>query len=122
MTFLPNGRLLILTANPLLEDYCNLTPSSLLPLTYSEIFKKACSKVIIFYIHRKILSPRPHRDVFWQFLFWWIYYCHSSKSTGKETGKTHLCALNRALIVLSVKITLYHLFRCQKPKYLAIID
>ena len=85
--------LLILTANPLLEDYCNLTPSSLLPLTYSEIFKKACSKVIIFYIHRKILSPRPHRDVFWQFLFWWIYYCHSSKSTGKENGKMHLYAL-----------------------------
>ena len=20
----------------------------------------------------------------------WIYYCHSSKSTGKETGKTYL--------------------------------
>ena len=25
--------------------------------------------------------------------FRWIYYCHSSKSTEKETGKTHLCAL-----------------------------
>ena len=25
--------------------------------------------------------------------FWWIYYCHSSKSTEKETGKTHLCAV-----------------------------
>ena len=24
--------------------------------------------------------------------FRWIYYCHSSKSTGKETGKMHLCA------------------------------
>ena len=22
-----------------------------------------------------------------------IYYCHSSKSTGKKTGKTHLCVL-----------------------------
>ena len=25
--------------------------------------------------------------------FRWIYYCHSSKSAGKETGKTHLCAV-----------------------------
>ena len=33
-----------------------------------------------------------HRGVFCQFPFRWIYYCHSSKSTGKETGKTHLCA------------------------------
>ena len=39
-------------------------------------------------------------DFFWsiqfcQFPFGWIYYCHSSKSIGKETGKTHLCALWR---------------------------
>ena len=34
-----------------------------------------------------------HRGAFCQFPFWWIYYFHSSKSTGKETGKTHLCAL-----------------------------
>ena len=34
-----------------------------------------------------------HRGAFCQFPFRWIYYCHSSKSTGKETGKTHLCAL-----------------------------
>ena len=34
-----------------------------------------------------------HRGAFCQFLFRWIYYCHSSKSTGKETGKTHLCAV-----------------------------
>ena len=32
-----------------------------------------------------------HRVAFCQFPFWWIYYCYSSKSTGKETGKTHLC-------------------------------
>ena len=25
--------------------------------------------------------------------FWWIYYYGSNKSTGKETGKMHLCAL-----------------------------
>ena len=33
------------------------------------------------------------RGAFCQFPFWWIYYCHSSESTGKETGKKHLCAL-----------------------------
>ena len=26
--------------------------------------------------------------------FWWIYHCHRSKSTGKKTGKTHLCMGN----------------------------
>ena len=35
-----------------------------------------------------------HRGAFYKFPFRWIYYCHSSKSTGKETGKTHLCALH----------------------------
>ena len=38
-----------------------------------------------------------HRGAFCQFLFRWIYYCHISKSTGKETGKTHFCALYRVL-------------------------
>ena len=41
-----------------------------------------------------VSSPTPlHKGAFFQFLFRWIHYCHSSKSTGKETGKTHLCAL-----------------------------
>ena len=30
-----------------------------------------------------------------QFLFRWIHYCLSSKSIGKETDKTHLCAVAR---------------------------
>ena len=34
-----------------------------------------------------------HRGALCQFPFRWIYYCHRSKSTGKETGKTHLCAV-----------------------------
>ena len=34
-----------------------------------------------------------HRGAFCQFSFRWIYYCHNSKSTGKETAKTHLCGL-----------------------------
>ena len=38
-------------------------------------------------------SSTVHRGAFCQFPFRWIYYCHSSKSTGKETGKKHLCAV-----------------------------
>ena len=34
-----------------------------------------------------------HRGAFCQFPFRWIYYCHSSKSTGKETDKMHLCGV-----------------------------
>ena len=30
---------------------------------------------------------------FCQFPFRWIYYCGSNKSTGKQTGKMHLCTL-----------------------------
>ena len=36
-------------------------------------------------------SNGVHRGAFWQFPFRWIYYCHSTNSTGKETGKMHLC-------------------------------
>ena len=36
-----------------------------------------------------------HRGAFCQFTFRWIYYCHNSKSTGKKTGKRHLCAVSR---------------------------
>ena len=42
-------------------------------------------RVVSFYFHT------VHRDAFCQFPFRWIYYCHSSKSTGKETGKMHFC-------------------------------
>ena len=34
-----------------------------------------------------------HRGAFCQFPFRWIHYYGSNKSSGKETGKTHLCAL-----------------------------
>ena len=37
--------------------------------------------------------PTMHRGAFCQFPFRWIYYCHISKSTGKESGKTNLCAM-----------------------------
>ena len=35
-----------------------------------------------------------HRGAFCQFLFRWIYYYGSNKSTGKETCKPHLCAVH----------------------------
>ena len=38
-----------------------------------------------------------HRGALCRFPFRWIYYWHSCKSTGKETGKTHLCALMHLL-------------------------
>ena len=38
--------------------------------------------------------PKPmRRGVFCQFRFRWIYYYGSNESTGKETEKTHLCAV-----------------------------
>jgi hypothetical protein len=48
------------------------------------------AKVYIFY---RILIDTLQRGAFCQFSFRWIYYCRSSKSTGKESGKTNLCAL-----------------------------
>ena len=38
-------------------------------------------------------SEAVHRGAFRQFIFRWIYYYGSNESTGKKTGKTHLCAL-----------------------------
>ena len=40
-----------------------------------------------------VVLPLVHRSAFCQFSFRWIYYCHSSKSTGKETEKMHLCVV-----------------------------
>ena len=40
-----------------------------------------------------LIQNTVHRGTFCQFSFRWIHSCHSSKSTGNETGKTHLCAL-----------------------------
>ena len=66
-----------------------------------------------------------HRGAFCQFRFRWIYYYGSNKSTGEETGKTHLCALvEQALLMFSLvsrkflamrNITLYSVF-AQKIK------
>jgi hypothetical protein len=43
--------------------------------------------------YRMVANSRLHRGAFYKFLFRWIHYCHSSKSTGKESGKMHLCGL-----------------------------
>ena len=48
-----------------------------------------------------IASLSVHRGAFCQFLFLWIYYYGSNKFTGKETGKMHLCAVGRAIVVKS---------------------
>ena len=56
---------------------------------------------------QKLYFGTLHRGAFCQFPFRRIYYCHSSKSTGKETGKTHLCALCRVQIKI---LTINHFF------------
>ena len=44
-----------------------------------------------------------HRGAFCQFPFRWIYYCHSSsKSTGKETGKTQNSAVVYRADILTI--------------------
>ena len=39
------------------------------------------------------MATTVHRGAFCQFPFRWIYYYGSNESTGKEIGKTHLCAV-----------------------------
>ena len=53
-----------------------------------------CWKSAVHFIRRPIAGV--HRGAFCQFLFRWIYYYDSNKSTGKETGKTHLCGVSWA--------------------------
>ena len=46
-----------------------------------------------------------HRGPFCKFPFRLIYYYGSNKSTGKDTGKTHLCALVQLIILWSMYTT-----------------
>ena len=61
--------------------------------------------------------PTLHRGVFCQFPFRWIYYYGSYKSTGKESGKTHICALvwliNHSFFVFQyyISVSLFILFK-----------
>ena len=56
------------------------------------------------YCHEDCLFTSLHRGAFCQFPFRWIYYYGSNKSTGKETDKTHLCALQRVEMVQKLKM------------------
>ena len=65
--------------------------SSILPINCSQdflTFNKMVSALTLF-------PPTLHRGAFCQFPFRWVHYYGSNESTGKETGKTHLCALGR---------------------------
>ena len=64
-----------------------------------------------------IYVPTPHRGAFCPFLFWWIYYCHSSKYTGKKTDKTHLCAPHHFCDIF-VKLSIPHSFRSWNFAYI----
>ena len=47
----------------------------------------------IYWYHLTSVTPLQ-RGALCQFPFRWIYYYGSNKSTGKETAKTHICALH----------------------------
>ena len=48
----------------------------------------------VFVYNRGSINATALSGAFGQFTFRWIYYCHSSKSTKKETGKMHLCVVH----------------------------
>ena len=68
----------------------------LCPLTKSWLSERklfpCCCCPELHYLKMRV-DTALHRGAFWHFPFRWIYYCRSSKPIGKETGKTHLCAL-----------------------------
>ena len=53
----------------------------------------------VFFTHApRRAAPRRaslHKGAFCQFTFQWIHYYDSNKSTGLETGKSHLCAMSK---------------------------
>ena len=64
------------------------------------------SKVYGFIFEFSFISA--HRGVICHFLFRRIYYCHNSKSTGKKTGKTHLCAVVDTWLWHSAVVITHH--------------
>ena len=66
-----------------------------------------CSRRLPLHYHRDSV----HRGAFYQFPFRWIYYYGSNKSTGKETGKTHLCALYYSSLCEIAFELRYHLLK-----------
>ena len=58
------------------------------------IFLKLLSRAtLLIAIRKKVHVYTLHRGAFCQFHFRWFYYYGRSKSNGKETDKTHCCAL-----------------------------
>ena len=45
-------------------------------------------------LRHSIYIRTVHRGAFCQFSFRWIHYYGSNKSTGLETGKSHICAVS----------------------------
>ena len=68
----------------------------LVPSTYL-VSAKRLRNHFIFLIHCTH-NTGLHMGAICQFLVYWIYYCHSSKSTGKKADKLHLCALHTAYL------------------------
>ena len=56
--------------------------------------KIGCMSLLFLPFFHWSLEHATHRGAFCQFPFRWIYYYDGNKSTGKETGKTHLCAVS----------------------------
>ena len=74
-------------------NFSNLHMSyGLIQKCWLNTIRSSKSKVHPMDLHYTGYTP-VHRGAFYQFPFRWIYYYGSNKSTGKETGKTHLCAL-----------------------------
>ena len=72
-------------------------------------FNLAWKAAILIITSHKTLSTQPlHRGAFCKFPFRSIYYCHSSKSTGMETGKMHLGALCNTQESWSKYISYFH--------------
>ena len=60
-------------------------------------------------------GPPFHRGAFCQFPLGWFYYYGINKSTGKQTGKMHFCAVGYLLICSycnATKNDFKHYFYC----------
>ena len=54
--------------------------------------------VLIINFDRFLVLHTVHTGVIYQFFVRWILYCHCDKSTGRKTGKSHLCAVHTTAI------------------------
>ena len=77
-----------------------------------------CTALVTFDYYTKCCAV--HRGAFCQFPFQWIYYCYSSKSTRKKSGKTHLCAVVYILKICTPEIITTGTGKSQKVVFLAV--